>query len=217
MPGITEDPHHSMKLSSRQEEILAFIRESIRSLGLPPTRAEIMEHFGFASPNAAQCHLRALADKGAIRMEPGLARGIVPLHRLDSEGERERRIPVIGRVAAGQPVLAVENREGEVPVDARLFNPRADFLLRVSGDSMTGAGIHDGDLLAVHRTREARSGRVVVARIDDEVTVKRLRRKGGKVWLEAANPAYPDIHPARDGTDFELEGLGVGVLRRFGS
>jgi repressor LexA len=201
-----------MKLSPRQREILEFIEQRVSGDGLPPTRAEINRHFGFKSPNAAQSHLRALARKGAIRLDPGLARGIVPLHSTRAGGGRS--LPVIGRVAAGQPVLAIENREASVHVDESMFRPRADYLLRVHGDSMVDAGILDGDLLAVHRSADADDGRIVVARIDGEVTVKRLRRSAESIRLEAANPDYPDIEvDAAD--EFALEGLAVGVLRNL--
>lgn len=202
-----------MKLSVRQQQILDYIRERIRADGLPPTRAEITRDFGFASPNAAQCHLKALAAKGAIRLTPGAARGIVPNAGPDPEpGEFE--LPLIGRVAAGQPILAVAHREGCVKLQPGLFSPVPHFLLRVSGDSMIDAGIHDGDLLAVHHTRQARNGQIVVARNGDDVTVKRLRRQREKIWLEAANPRYSDI-PIHPGEDWSIEGLGVGVIRRL--
>lgn len=201
-----------MKLSPRQREILEFIEQRVSGDGLPPTRAEINRHFGFTSPNAAQSHLRALARKGAIRLDPGLARGIVPLHSTPAGGGRS--LPVIGRVAAGQPVLAIENREASVRVDESMFRPRADYLLRVHGDSMVDAGILDGDLLAVHRSADADDGRIVVARIDGEVTVKRLRRSADSIRLEAANPDYPDIEVDAD-AEFALEGLAVGVLRNL--
>ncbi|MBS3743550.1 MAG: transcriptional repressor LexA [Wenzhouxiangellaceae bacterium] len=200
-----------MKLSSRQREILAFIQDRVEQDGLPPTRAEINRHFGFSSPNAAQSHLHALERKGAVRINPRLARGIVPL--VSGRGTSiEKGIPLIGRVAAGRPLLAVENRERMVDLDRLLFQPRPDYLLRVTGDSMIDAGILDGDLLAVHSSAEARSGQIVVARIEDEVTVKRLRRKGNRIVLEAANPKYQDI-PVTSRDDFALEGLAVGVLR----
>lgn len=200
-----------MKLSPRQREILAFIQDRVEQDGLPPTRAEINRHFGFSSPNAAQSHLHALERKGAVRINPRLARGIVPLVS-DRGTSIEKGIPLIGRVAAGRPLLAVENRERMVDLDRLLFQPRPDYLLRVTGDSMIDAGILDGDLLAVHSSAEARSGQIVVARIEDEVTVKRLRRKGNRIVLEAANPKYQDI-PVTSRDDFALEGLAVGVLR----
>lgn len=205
-----------MKLSRRQQEILDFVRLCIDSDGLPPTRAEITHHFGFASPNAAQCHLKALAAKGAIRLNPGTARGIVPLDEPRRHSRTAITLPVIGRVAAGQPVLAIAHRESEVAVEPGLFQPVPHYLLRVQGDSMIDAGICNGDLLAVHRTPEARDGQIIVARLDDEVTVKRLRRKGRRLWLEAANQDFSDI--VLDGhSNFQIEGLGVGVIRRLES
>lgn len=200
-----------MKLSRRQQEILDYIQVRVEADGLPPTRAEINRHFGFSSPNAAQSHLRALEKKGAIRLNPRLARGIVPLSTREHAAGRSG-IPLIGRVAAGQPLLAIENQERMVELDPQLFQPRPDYLLRVRGDSMIDAGILDGDLLAVHRTPEARSGQIVVARINDEVTVKRLRRESDRIVLEAANADYSDI-PVTSADDFALEGLAVGVMR----
>ncbi len=203
-----------MKLTRRQQEILDYIEHCVRVDGMPPTRAEIVDHFGFASPNAAQCHLRALARRGAIELRSGTARGIVPLQTsVPAAAESETlAVPVIGRVAAGSPLLAIENREDKVRVDPALFHPRPDYALRVKGDSMTGAGIQDGDLLVVHRSPEARSGQIVVARINDEVTVKRLRRRGRGITLQAENPSYGDI-AVKSGDDFAIEGLGVGVIR----
>lgn len=208
-----------MELTRRQREILEFIEQRMRLDGLPPTRAEIVEHFGFASPNAAQCHLRALAERGAIELRPGRARGIVPLRQqpaVTADGPAMRTLPVVGRVAAGSPLLAVENREDELRIDPALFRPAPDYALRVRGESMIGAGIEDGDLLLVHRTPEAHSGQIVVARIDDEVTVKRLRRRGRAIHLDSENPDYPAIHVA-PGSDFAIEGLAVGTIRAFAS
>lgn len=204
-----------MKLTRRQQEILDHIEDCMRIDGMPPTRAEIVEKFGFSSPNAAQCHLQALARRGAIDLRPGTARGIVP-KRYSSRtppGKTSHRLPVIGRVAAGTPVLAVENHEDEIRIDADLFRPRPDYALRVHGDSMIGAGICDGDLLVVHRTPDARSGQVVVARINDEVTVKRLRRRGRGIFLEAENPNHRTLQ-VNSADDFAIEGLGVGVIRK---
>ena len=158
------------KLTSRQQEILDFIRNSLEVLGAPPTRAEIAQAFGFASHNAAEEHLKALAKKGLIVLEPGSARGIRLVEQLG--------LPLIGSVAAGSPILAVENVQARYALDAALFSPRADFLLRVRGLSMINAGIFDGDLLAVHRCAEARNGQIVVARLDEDVTVKRFRQHG---------------------------------------
>jgi repressor LexA len=206
-----------MDLTPRQREILSFIESRVEADGLPPTRAEIVAHFGFASPNAAQCHLRALVDRGAIELRPGRARGIVlraSTAPADGDPGLLSRLPVIGRVAAGSPLLAIENREDELHVETRLFDPRPDYALKVRGDSMTGAGINDGDLLLVHRTPEARAGQIVVARIDEEVTVKRLRREGDGIVLDAENPDYPPI-PVPPGSDFAIEGLAVGTIRAF--
>lgn len=191
------------KLTPRQQEILDFIRNSLEVLGAPPTRTEICNAFGFASPNAAEDHLRALARKGVIVLEPGSARGIRLVEQLG--------LPLIGSVAAGSPILAVENQLGKIQVNPALFSPRADYLLKVRGNSMVDAGILDGDLLAVHKTAEARSGQVVVARLDDEVTVKRLKRTGRRVELLAENPGYPPI--AVEGREFAIEGLAVGLIR----
>jgi len=194
-----------LKLTPRQQEILDFIRNSLEVLGAPPTRLEIAHAFGFASPNAAEDHLRALAKKGAIVLEPGSARGIRLVEQLG--------LPLIGSVAAGSPILAVENVQGRYALDASLFSPRADFLLKVRGLSMIDAGIFDGDLLAVHRTQEARDGQIVVARLQDEVTVKRLKRH--RDWLEliAENSDFEPIRvdPARE--PFAIEGIAVGLIR----
>lgn len=204
-----------MGLTARQQQILEFIEQRMQSDGLPPTRAEIVSHFGFASPNAAQCHLRALAARGAIELRPGCARGIVPLRppqRSKPDEAGMRRLPVIGRVAAGSPLLAIENLDDTLDIDEHLFQPRPDYALKVRGDSMTGAGIQDGDLLLVHRTPEARTGQIVVARIDNEVTVKRFRTRNRKVFLEAENPEFQPIRVSRQ-SDFAIEGVAVGVLR----
>ena len=190
-------------LTPRQQEILDFIRNSLEVLGAPPTRTEICGAFGFASPNAAEDHLRALAKKGVVILEPGSARGIRLVEQLG--------LPLIGSVAAGSPLLAVENQLGRLQVNPNLFSPRADYLLKVRGNSMVDAGILDGDLLAVHKTGEARSGQVVVARLDDEVTVKRLKRTGRRIELLPENPDYAPI--AVEGHEFAIEGLAVGLIR----
>ena len=192
-------------LTPRQREILDFIRRHLEIRGAPPTRAEISEAFGFRSPNAAESHLRTLARKGYIEILPGASRGI---RLMDEAG-----LPLVGRVAAGEPILAEENIEDHVQVDPGLFRPRADYLLRVRGDSMIGAGILDGDLLAVHRTPEARNGQIVVARLEEEVTVKRLRRRGARLLLEAENPDYDPIEVDLRTTPVTIEGLAVGVIR----
>ncbi len=194
-----------MKLTPRQQEILDFIRNSLEVLGAPPTRAEIATAFGFASPNAAEDHLKALARKGAINLEPGSARGIRLVEQLG--------LPLIGSVAAGSPILAVENVQGRYALDSGMFSPRADFLLKVRGLSMIDAGILDGDLLAVHKTADARDGQIVVARLDDDVTVKRLQRRAGHIELIAENPDFAPIVVNPDEVQFAIEGIAVGLIR----
>jgi repressor LexA len=201
-----ENPKGS--LTKRQAQVLELIRRHIADTGYPPTRADIAEELGFRSPNAAEEHLKALARKGAIEMIPGTSRGI----RLpESAG-----LPIVGRVAAGEPILAAEHIEDTCPIPADFFKPSADFLLRVRGDSMIDAGILDGDLLVVHKTTEARNGDIVVARIDDDVTVKRLQKGRARsvVHLIAENPAYEPIEVDLTTRAFTIEGLAVGVIRR---
>lgn len=194
-----------IKLTTRQQEILDFIRSTLEVLGAPPTRAEIASAFGFASHNAAEEHLKALARKGVIVLEPGSARGIRLVEQLG--------LPLIGNVAAGSPILAVENLLGRYALDASLFKPRADFLLRVRGLSMINAGILDGDLLAVHRCSEARNGQIVVARLDGDVTVKRFRQHGRVVELIAENPNFEPIIVDTRTRHLAIEGLAVGLIR----
>ena len=194
-------------LTARQAEILELIRVYISEEGCPPTRAEIAETLGFRSANAAEDHLRALERKGFIELVAGASRGIRLL-------EEDYGLPVVGRVAAGAPVLAEEHIEDYCQVDPGIFHPRADYLLRVSGDSMIDIGIHDGDLLAVHRTRHAENGQIVVARIGDEVTVKRFRQRGAIVRLLPENPDYEPIRVDLREQALAIEGLGVGILRR---
>ena len=194
-----------IKLTPRQQEILDFIKSTLEVLGAPPTRAEISQAFGFASPNAAEEHLKALAKKGVILIEPGSARGIRLVEQLG--------LPLIGSVAAGSPILAVENVQSRYQMDAQLFSPKADYLLRVRGNSMIDAGIFDGDLLAVHATREARNGQVVVARMGDEVTVKRYQKKGHVVELVAESAGYDPIVVDTRREALEIEGLAVGLIR----
>jgi repressor LexA len=194
-----------VKLTARQEEVLRFIRDSLETNGLPPTRAEIAAAFGFASPNAAEEHLRALERKGSIRMEPGSARGIRLVEQLG--------LPLIGRVAAGSPILAEEHIQNRYQIDPNLFSPRPDYLLKVRGMSMRDAGILEGDLLAIHRTNTVRSGQIVVARIYDEVTVKRLRRRGNIVELLPENPDFEPIIVDTKHEPLEIEGLVVGLVR----
>ncbi|MBI2801855.1 MAG: transcriptional repressor LexA [Gammaproteobacteria bacterium] len=199
----------SDQLTPRQAEVLIAIRRAIKRTGLPPTRSELAQALGFRSPNAAEDHLRALARKGAITMLPRASRGIQMVVREDEESG----LPVVGRVAAGQPILAAEHIEERHQVDPQLFRPRADYLLRVRGSSMQGIGILEGDLLAVHATPEAVNGQIVVARLEDEVTVKRFRRRGQRVWLAAENPDFPTLEIDLRTRALVIEGLGVGIVR----
>lgn len=198
------------KLTKRQEQVLDLIRDYIRDTGYPPTRAEIAAELGFRSANAAEEHLRALARKGAIEMVPGASRGI----RLPEEVAPG--LPIVGRVAAGNPIFAEENIEDYCDISPSFFSPEADYLLRVKGYSMQDAGILDGDLLAVHRTDQVRNGQIVVARIGDEVTVKRFRRERNKQQVELVpeNPDFDVLQVNLKDTDFAIEGLAVGVIRR---
>lgn len=201
-----------IKLTPRQSEILSFIKRCLEDNGYPPTRAEIAQELGFKSPNAAEEHLKALNKKGAIEMTPGASRGIrIPGFEPATE---ESGLPIIGRVAAGAPILAQQHIEESCQINPAFFHPKADYLLRVHGMSMRDIGIFDGDLLAVHTTREARNGQVVVARIDDEVTVKRFKREGHKVWLLAENPEFAPIEINLEQQELVIEGLSVGVIRR---
>ncbi|MGB4466451.1 MAG: transcriptional repressor LexA [Azovibrio sp.] len=193
------------KLTPRQREIMEFIRNTVEVLGAPPTRAEICQAFGFSSPNAAEDHLKALAKKGVIVLEHGSARGIRLVEQLG--------LPLVGSVAAGSPLLAVENIQARYALDASLFSPKADYLLRVRGLSMMDAGILDGDLLVVHKTGEARDGQIVVARLADEVTVKRFRRHAGTIELMAENPDFPSIQVKSSSDEFAIEGIAVGLIR----
>jgi len=193
------------ELTPRQEQILRLISEQVANRGLPPTRAEICRAMGFRSPNAAEEHLRALARKGAIEMLAGASRGI----RL----KQQPGIPVVGRVAAGSPILAEQHIEDHYRIDPALFKPRADYLLRVRGASMRDAGILDGDLLAVHSTRHFRSGQIVVARLHDEVTVKRIRQRRHLIELRPENPAFEAIVVDTRHQPFAIEGVVVGTLR----
>ena len=192
-------------LTPRQEEILNLIRECVRATGSPPTRAEISRHFGFSSPNAAEQHLRGLARKGALELVPGVSRGI--------QLKGDAGLPLVGRVAAGSPVLAQEHIERHVQIDAAMFSPRADYLLKVHGTSMQGVGILDGDLLAVHRSAVAQAGQIVVARLGDEVTVKRFEKRGNHVRLMPENPAFEPIEVDLAREELVIEGIAVGVIR----
>lgn len=200
-------------LTDRQAEILRLVRELTEVSGYPPTRAEIAERMGFRSVNAAEQHLRALEKKGAINIESGASRGIRVLDDRPAGRGRLLDLPVVGRVAAGSPILAEEHVQGRYQVDPNLFTPRADYLLRVRGMSMRDVGILEGDLLAVHRTQEARTGQIVVARLADEVTVKRLRRRGSMVALEAENPEFAPIEIDLRRDSLVIEGIAVGVIR----
>jgi repressor LexA len=201
-------------LTDRQSEILKLIRELTEVSGYPPTRAEIAERMGFRSVNAAEQHLRALEKKGAIEIASGASRGIrVREGRPAGRVGRLLELPVIGRVAAGSPMLAQEHVQERYQVDPNLFTPRADYLLRVRGMSMRDAGILEGDLLAVHRTQEARTGQVVVARLADEVTVKRFRRRGHAVQLLPENPDFEAIEVDLRSEPLVIEGIAVGVIR----
>ncbi len=220
-----------IKLTARQEQILGLIREAINTTGFPPTRAEIASELGFRSANAAEEHLQALARKGAIEISPGTSRGIRLLDRPAESGRSRRSssqmalphpalmqlsLPLIGRVAAGSPILAEEHVSATYQVDPSLFSARPDYLLKVRGMSMRDAGIHDGDLLAVRKTDTARDGQIVVARLDDDVTVKRFRRNGNAIELLPENPEFDVIRVEPGRHEFALEGLAVGLLRAWG-
>jgi repressor LexA len=194
-------------LTPRQAEVLQLIVDFLQASGFPPTRAEIAQHLGFRSANAAEEHLRALERKGYIEMLPNASRGI-RLRNVYNVG-----LPVVGRVAAGSPILAEQHIQGRYQIDPSLFNPRADYLLKVRGMSMRDAGILDGDLLAVHRTTEARSGQIVVARLKDEVTVKRFKRQGSLVQLLPENPDFNPILVDTKREPLAIEGIGVGIIR----
>ena len=211
-----EDPAPARALTARQRQILDWIRSHLETAGRPPTRAEIAAGLGFSTPSSAEDHLRALEKKGVLEIQAGASRGLklIPLPGMPVQGV----LPLVGRVAAGAPLLAAEHIEAHYRVDPDLFTPHADYLLRVKGLSMQNAGILDGDLLAVHKTGEARSGQIVVARLTgisgDEVTVKRLQRRGREVLLVAENPAFAPIIVDLKRTAFAIEGIGVGVVRR---
>lgn len=198
-----------MKLTPRQQEVLDLIRRHSEDTGYPPTRADIARELGFKSANAAEEHLKALARKGAIEMIAGASRGI----RITEE---PKGLPIIGRVAAGNPILAQEHIEDYCDISANFFHPRADYFLRVKGDSMIEAGIFEDDLLAVHRTSDVHNGQIVVARINDEVTVKRLQTTRSKyqLLLLPENRDYKPIEVDLREQEFKIEGLSVGILRR---
>jgi len=197
------------ELTSRQSEVLSFIREFLEETGMPPTRAEIATKLGFRSPNAAEEHLRALQRKGAIELIPGASRGI----QLKDVLKEQIGLPLIGKVAAGNPILAAEHIEDHLRIDPSMFNPVAHYLLRVEGMSMKDAGILDGDLVAVHRTPNVRSRQIIVARLEDEVTVKRYRQEGRTVWLLPENEDFVPIEVDLDKQHLVIEGVVVGLLR----
>lgn len=197
-----------IKLTARQQEVLDLIKNAIIKTGFPPTRAEIPEQLGFRSPNAAEEHLKALARKGAIEMMPGASRGIRIIE------DQQLGLPIIGRVAAGEPILAQEHVEDHCEIPANWFKPDADFLLEVHGESMINIGIMDGDLIAVHKTDTARNGQIVVARVEDDVTVKRYQKNRNKVILHAENDDFEPIEVNLKESNFAIEGLYVGIIRR---
>jgi len=199
------------RLTPRQRQVLDWIRSFIEANGMPPTRAEIAAGLGFSTPSSAEDHLQALAKKGALEIVPGASRGLrlKQIPGMPVQGT----LPLVGHVAAGSPILAVENVEAHYRIDPELFAPPADYLLRVRGTSMRDAGILDGDLLAVCKTGEARPGQIVVARVEDEVTVKRFRRRGREIVLEPENPEFEPIIVDPRKSAFAIEGIGVGLVR----
>lgn len=201
-------------LTGRQSEVLEFIREKLAERGMPPTVAEIAEAMGVSSTNGIRGHLQALERKGAIELVPNASRGIRLLGPQEYE-EQRLGLPVVGQVAAGSPILAQEHIEDYCRVDNSTFHPSADYLLRVKGESMREVGIFDGDLLAVHRTSTASNGQIVVARIGDEVTVKRLRIKGHMAYLHPENPDFHVIEVDMKKQALDIEGIAVGVLRHL--
>lgn len=196
-----------IKLTARQQQVLDLIKQAITDTGFPPTRAEIAKELGFKSPNAAEEHLKALARKGAIEMVPGASRGIRIV-------EEDKGLPLIGRVAAGEPILAQEHIERHLNLPRDFFHPPADYLLEVHGESMKDIGIMDGDLIAVHKTTQARNGQVIVARVGDEVTVKRLQQEHNIVKLLPENKDFEPIVINLEHEQLEVEGLYVGVIRQ---
>jgi repressor LexA len=197
-------------LTPRQTQILRLIQHTMMETGMPPTRAEIAAELGFRSPNAAEEHLRALARKGVIALIPGTSRGI----RLMDTLREQLGLPLIGRVAAGRPMLAEEHIEARLNIDPDIFSPRPHYLLKVKGMSMKDAGILDGDLVAVHRTPEVRNRQIIVARLENEVTVKRYKQEGTLIWLLPENPDFEPIRVNVKEDPIIIEGVVVGVLRR---
>ncbi|TQK07794.1 transcriptional repressor LexA [Herbaspirillum sp. SJZ107] len=216
-----------LKLTARQEQILNLIKEAIDNTGFPPTRAEIAQELGFRSANAAEEHLQALARKGAIEISPGTSRGIRLLGGTAAPAAPEpaamphvpaallMSLPLVGRVAAGSPILAQEHVEANYAVDPAMFSAKPDFLLKVKGWSMRDAGICDGDILAVKKVDSAKNGQIVVARIGEEVTVKRYRKNGTVIELLPENPEFSVITVDPQTDEFALEGLAVGLMRSW--
>jgi repressor LexA len=216
-----------LKLTARQEQILNLIKEAIDNTGFPPTRAEIAQELGFRSANAAEEHLQALARKGAIEISPGTSRGIRLLNTITAPARPEpvaiphvpaallMSLPLVGRVAAGSPILAQEHVEANYAVDPAMFSAKPDFLLKVKGWSMRDAGICDGDILAVKKVDSAKNGQIVVARIGEEVTVKRYRKNGTLIELLPENPDFSVITVDPQTDEFALEGLAVGLMRSW--
>ncbi len=231
VPGAATMIDDSPKLTARQQQILDLVQSAIERTGAPPTRAEIAAELGFRSPNAAEEHLQALARKGVIELVGGTSRGIrlksdtlraLNEARLNPYGRQyvlplpslaQLTLPLVGRVAAGSPILAQEHIDQTFLVEASMFPRRPDYLLKVRGMSMRDAGILDGDLLAVQKAGEAKNGQIVVARLGDEVTVKRFRRTRAGVELIPENPEFETIHVPPDANDFSLEGMAVGLIR----
>jgi len=197
-------------LTPRQTRVLRFIQRSLHDTGMPPTRAEIAAELGFRSPNAAEEHLRTLARKGVIQLVPGASRGI----QLCDTMREQLGLPLVGRVAAGRPILAEENIVEHLQIDPAVFHPRPHYLLKVVGMSMKDAGILDGDLVAVHRTSEVRHRQIIVARLENEVTVKRYKQEGSIVWLLPENPEFQPLRVDLKVESLLIEGVVVGVLRR---
>jgi repressor LexA len=199
-------------LTPRQREILKLIQDALHETGIPPTRAEIAAELGFKSANAAEEHLRALQRKGVLDLIPGASRGI----QLKDSLREQFGLPLIGRVAAGKPIFSEEHIEAHYQIDPKFFQPRAHYLLKVKGMSMKDVGILDGDLVAVHRTPEVRNRQIVVARLEDEVTVKRYKQEGSTVWLLPENEEFDPIRVNMKEDSLIIEGVVVGVLRRGG-
>ncbi len=204
----------SMKaLTPRQTEVFEIVKKHIEETGMPPTRAEIAKVLGFRSPNAAEEHLKALARKGRIEILAGTSRGIRLIGQEDEASNDDEGLPLIGQVAAGEPILAQEHVEAHYSVDPAMFTPAADFLLRVRGESMRNIGIMDGDLLAVHKTKSVSKGQVVVARVEDDVTVKRFEQKGHEILLHPENDEMETIRVDLNYQSVDIEGVAVGIIR----